>query len=53
VLAVCTVSFLQALRSRGRYAIIQEMYVEPDERSTGMGKTVLEFVLDHAASAGC
>lgn len=40
-LAVCTVSFLQALRSRGRYAIIQEMYVEPDARSTGIGKTVI------------
>ena len=27
--AVCTVSYLQAMRTRGRYAIIQEMFVEP------------------------
>ena len=51
--AVCTVSFLQAMRSRGRYAIIQEMYVEPEIRSTGAGADVLRFALDHAVAAGC
>ncbi len=51
--AVCTVSFLQALRTRGRYAIIQEMFVEPEARSTGVGMDVLRFALDHAAANGC
>jgi GNAT superfamily N-acetyltransferase len=51
--AVCTVSVLQALRSHGRYAIIQEMYVEPAVRSTGMGTAVLRFALNQAMAAGC
>ena len=53
VCAVCTVSFVQAIRTRGRYAIIQEMFVEPDARSTGVGMDVLRFALDHAVAAGC
>ena len=53
LVAVCTVSFLQALRTRGRYAIIQEMFVEPDFRSTGVGRDVLNFALEHAAANGC
>ncbi len=51
--AVCTVSFVDALRSVGRYAIIQEMYVDPSVRSTGIGMEVLRFALDHAISRGC
>ena len=51
--AVCTVSYLQAMRTRGRYAIIQEMFVEPDQRSSGVGMEVLGFALDHAAASGC
>lgn len=53
LVAVCTVSFLQALRTRGRYAIIQEMFVEPDFRSTGVGRDVLSFALEHATANGC
>ena len=53
LVAVCTVSFLQALRTRGRYAIIQEMFVEPEARSTGVGMDVLRFALDHAVANGC
>ena len=53
VCAVCTVSFLQAVRTRGCYAIIQEMFVEPGARSTGIGMDVLRFALDHAVTAGC
>ena len=53
LVAVCTVSFLQALRTRGRYAIIQEMFVEPDFRSAGAGRDVLRFALEHAAANGC
>ncbi len=51
--AVCTVSFLQALRSHGRYAIIQEMYVVPEKRGSGIGSSALRFALAHAASSGC
>ena len=51
--AVCTVSYLTALRTRGRYAIIQEMYVAPDARSTGIGMAVLQCALAHAAAQGC
>ena len=53
LVAVCTVSFLQALRTRGRYAVIQEMFVEPGYRSTGVGMDVLKFALDHAVANGC
>ena len=53
VCAVCTVSFLQAIRTRGRYAIIQEMFVEPDARSSGIGMDVLRFALDLAVASGC
>lgn len=51
--AVCTVSFVTALRTRGRYAIIQEMFVVPDARSSGVGMAVLRFALAHAAANGC
>ena len=51
--AACTVSFVDALRSVGRYAIIQEMYVDPGMRSSGVGMEVLQFALDHAISRGC
>src|SRR5512145_1997437 len=40
--AVCTVSYVHALRSAGAYAIVQEMYVAPERRSTGIGKRVLD-----------
>ncbi len=52
-IAVCAVSFLQAMRTRGRYAITQEMFVEPDWRSTGTGVDVLRFALRHAVANGC
>lgn len=51
--AVCTVSFVEALRSVGRYGIIQEMFVEPDARSTGVGIAVLRFALEQAVERGC
>ena len=51
--AVCTASFVQALRTVGRYAIFQEMYVEPDWRSSGVGRAVIDFALEHAVACGC
>ena len=51
--AVCTVSFVEALRSRGRYAIVQEMFVEPRARGSGIGAALLRFALDEATASGC
>jgi len=51
--AVCTVSYLQAMRTRGKYAIIQEMFVESEYRSTGVGMEVLKFALGYAVANGC
>ena len=51
--AACTASFQQAIRTAGRYCILQEMYVEPDSRSSGVGQAVLDFALQHAAASGC
>ena len=51
--AVCTASFQMAIRTAGKYCILQEMFVEPDARSTGVGKAVIEFALQHAVASGC
>ncbi len=53
VAAVGTVSFVEAWRSSGRYAIIQEMFVEPESRSSGVGMAVLLSALEHAIYCGC
>ena len=45
--------FLKAIRTAGRYAILQEMYVEPESRSSGVGRAVIEFALEHAVASGC
>jgi GNAT superfamily N-acetyltransferase len=50
---VCTVSFVHALRAGGRYAIVQEMFVTPEQRSTGVGAALLGRTLAHARSLGC
>ena len=51
--AVCTASFVTALRTVGRYVVLQEMFVEPEARSSGVGRAVVEFALEHAAARGC
>ena len=53
LVAVCTVSFLVAMRTTGRYAIIQEMFVDADARSSGIGMELLRFALDQAVANGC
>ena len=50
--AVCTVSWVHALRSAGRYAIVQEMYVEPALRSSGIGRQVLDEATAIARAGG-
>ena len=51
--AVCTASFAQAIRTVGRYAILQEKYAEPESRSSGVGRAVIDFALVHAVRSGC
>lgn len=51
--AVCTASFATALRTAGRYVILQEMYVEPESRGSGVGRAVIDFALEHATACGC
>ena len=51
--AVCTASFVQSMRTAGRYAVLQEMFVEPWARSSGVGKAVLQFALEHSERRGC
>ena len=51
--AACTASFVTALRTVGRYVILQEMFVEPEWRSSGVGKAVIEFATRHAVACGC
>ncbi len=51
--AACTASFATALRTVGRYCILQEMFVEPESRSIGVGTAVIEFALQHAVDSGC
>ena len=51
--AVCTASYATALRTAGQYCILQEMFVEPESRGSGVGQAVLDFGLEHAADSGC
>ena len=51
--AVCTASFVQSLRTAGRYAVLQEIFVEPWARSSGVGRALLEFALEHSVRRGC
>ena len=51
--AACTASYTTSLRTAGKYCILQEMFVEPESRSSGVGQAVIEFALEHAAASGC
>ena len=51
--AVCTASMVCAIRTAGRYVILQEMYVEPESRNSGVGRAVIDFALEHAVASGC
>lgn len=51
--ATCTASFLTAMRTAGRYAVLQEMFVEPESRNTGVGRAVVDFATEHAVANGC
>ena len=51
--AACTASFVHAIRTVGRYVVLQEMYVEPESRSSGIGRAVIDFALAYAVASGC
>ncbi len=51
--AVCTASIVWAIRTAGRYGILQEMYVEPHSRNSGVGRAVIDFALEYAVASGC
>lgn len=50
---VCTVSLQFALRARGLYGIIQEMYIAEGARSSGVGGVLLRQVQTEAKAQGC
>lgn len=41
-----------ALYAEGTFGIVQEFYVMPDHRSSGVGQQLLEAVASHARAAG-
>ena len=53
IVAVCTVSLVQAIRSSGLYAIIQEMYVAPELRCQGIGAELVDEAVSQARWLGC
>jgi len=53
LVGVCTVSFQDAIRTLGSYAIIQEMYIAPEHRNGGLGAQLVDAVEDEAANRGC
>ncbi|MBM3935147.1 MAG: GNAT family N-acetyltransferase [SAR202 cluster bacterium] len=53
VVGVCTLSFQTAMRTAGRYAVIQEMYVVPEHRSRSVGAQLVEHALAVARAHGC
>ena len=53
VVGVCTVSFQDAIRTMGKYAIIQEMYIDAAHRNGGLGAQLVDAVSAEAASHGC
>lgn len=53
ICGICTVSFVVALRTRGVYGIVQEMYVLPGLRNQRIGVEMLVAALEYAQSVGC
>jgi GNAT superfamily N-acetyltransferase len=50
---VAYVSFIWALEHGGRAAWLEELYVRPAERGRGLGRTLLQAVVDACRAAGC
>lgn len=52
-LGLCTLSYQDAIRAGGRYGIIQELFVEPEQRGKGIGRQLVAYVLNEAKRVGC
>lgn len=52
LVGVATVSTAFALYARGRYGIINEMYVSPVHRSLGIGTRMIEIIKEHGREQG-
>jgi GNAT superfamily N-acetyltransferase len=46
------VSWPLALRARGRYGLIQELWVSPERRGGGVGRLLLAALVEHARERG-
>jgi GNAT superfamily N-acetyltransferase len=53
IVGVCTLTYQTTLRMRGRYAILQEMFVVPAHRSAGLGSRIVQRALAEAQAHGC
>ncbi len=53
ICAICTVSIILALRTKGIYGIVQKIYVLPELRGQKIGAELLLATLQHARSLGC
>ena len=53
LVGVCTVSFQAAIRTLGKYAIIQEMYVAPEHRNGGLGAQLVDAAAEEAVNREC
>lgn len=50
---ICTISFQAAIRTLGKYAIVQEMYVSPEFRDQSIGAEVMNCAALEAQARGC
>ncbi len=53
IVGICAMSYQDAIRTLGRYAIIQEMYVVPKYRSAEVGAKLIDLGVAEATSNGC
>lgn len=53
VAGICGLSYQAAIRTIGRYAIVQEMYVVPGQRGRGVGAEMLRRAMGIASRSGC
>ena len=53
IIGICTMSYQDAIRTLGRYAIIQEMYVAPEHRSAEVGAKLIDRSVAEATANGC
>lgn len=53
VIGVCTLTFQNSIRTLGKYAIIQEMFVIPESRQRNHGAAIVERAIREARSRGC